>query len=74
MFNITLIGCGEAAEALSEPLREQIQGVWDIKLLDDSHGMRERIESLNMRPADSVEDAVSGADLVISLVRAGKTI
>ena len=70
MFNIALIGCGEAAEALSEPLREQIQGVWDIKLLDDSHGMRERIESLNMRPADSVEDAVSGADLVISLVTA----
>ena len=70
MFNIALIGCGEAAEALSEPLREQIQGVWDIKLLDDSHGMRERIESLNMRPADSVEGAVSGADLVISLVTA----
>lgn len=70
MFNIALIGCGEAAEALSEPLREQIQGVWDIKLLDDSHGMRERIGRLNMRPADSVEDAVSGADLVISLVTA----
>ena len=70
MFNIALIGCGEAAEALSEPLRKQIQGVWDIKLLADSHGMRERIESLNMRPADSVEDAVSGADIVISLVTA----
>lgn len=70
MFNIALIGCGEAAEALYGPICEQINGVWDTKLLDESNGMRNRIQSLNMRPASSTEDAVSGADLIISLVTA----
>lgn len=66
--NICFIGFGEAGEALSGGFRSQSPVAWDLKLLSDGFGFRERIQSAGFQPASSLEDALEGIHWVISLV------
>ena len=68
--NICFIGFGEAGEALSGGFRSQSPVAWDLKLLSDELGFRERIQSVGFKPASSLEDALEGIDWVVSLVTA----
>lgn len=68
--NICFIGFGEAGEALSGGFRSQSSVAWDLKLLSDGFGFRERIQSAGFKPASSLEDALEGIDWVVSLVTA----
>ncbi len=68
--NICFIGFGEAGEALSGGFKFQSAVAWDQKLLSNTSGFRERIQSAGFQPASSLEDGLIGIDWVVSLVTA----
>ena len=67
-LNICFIGFDKAEEALSGGFRSQSAVAWDLKLLSNTSGFRERIQSAGFQPVSSLEDGLVVIDWVVSLV------
>ena len=75
-MNVTIIGFGEAGPVFGKQLHDSGATVtaWDI-LQNDTSASRQQItktQELNIRPASSMHDALSSAELVISTVTASQ--
>jgi 3-hydroxyisobutyrate dehydrogenase-like beta-hydroxyacid dehydrogenase len=74
VLKFALIGFGEAGSILGEDLAAAGHEVatYDV-LLDSSPAMREKARRLRVRAAETFDDAVGGADIVISAVTASSS-
>jgi 3-hydroxyisobutyrate dehydrogenase-like beta-hydroxyacid dehydrogenase len=76
-MNVALIGYGEVGRILAEDLRARAVGVvaYDLKLDNDAgRPLREHAAAHGVVPAAAAQQAVQGADLVISAVTASQAV